>query len=169
VALRSETSRNGGTTEADEEQELTVFSICQRIVVSLLLLLYDQNIIDLNQHQIDHQSLEKERLRAEYKPYSLLWMFTLIAQYPDGTPARGWTNCNEVWCKYDEVEQCARNLPFKTDGRGAAIFNPPGSWFIDEDASTLTCYTTAGLRSGKLSFMPYDGGVFYITIPGQPE
>lgn len=53
-------------------------------------------------------------------------MVTLIATYPDGSPARGQIRCAGIWFKHaDETELLVGEaLPFETDSRGAVIVNP---------------------------------------------
>ena len=159
---------------------MTVFSICRLLVLTVLL--YGQSIIDLNQLQIDHEEKERSRLVSEYGTFSNFMLFTVIAQYQDGTPARGYIYCSGYWVKFQEDEWDAKlkkmvppkamlNQPFVTDSRGAAGFNPSKTHYSgtdgdDDYTSTETCHATAGLRSGKLTFTPRDGGVFVITIPG---
>jgi hypothetical protein len=105
-------------------------------------------------------------------------MFTLVARYGDGTPAQGYISCDGLWCKYgggkpsptgQEPELCAQSLPFRTDTRGACIFNPSYNDTIDDEGEAIqfVCRATAGTRSGKLTFYPSDGGVHVITIPGE--
>ena len=100
-------------------------------------------------------------------------MFTVIAQFQDGTPATGEIFCSGYWMKYQDTEwvdgeprepESILNLPFRTDSRGAAIFNPRLDYYVEEGYEE--CYALSGARSGKLTFTPRDGGVFYITIPG---
>jgi hypothetical protein len=112
--------------------------------------------------------LEQDRLRAQSgSPRTML--ITVKAQYGDGTPARGYINCDRVWCKSDEQQYCASNLPFATDSRGACGFNPSFEWGIDEQDGgygPMICRATSGTRSGMLIFMPVDGSSYIITIPG---
>jgi hypothetical protein len=123
----------------------------------------------------------RQALEAKERHTPKKAMFTLVAQYGDGTPAHGYINCDGGWCKHgggvpdakeQEPEACAPNMPFKTDARGACVFNPPYYWLEsaggdDEDRpGPFTCYAQAGLRAGKLTFYPSDGGTYIITIPG---
>lgn len=136
----------------------------------LVLLLYSQEPVGIVDEAAIRKELEEARKRI-YPTYSLVWMITLVAQFQDGTPARGYINCNGSWYKFDEApdEYSGNNRPFKTDSRGACIFNPSASWFDggDDDIGNMTCYAQSGARSGKLTFRPHDGGTFIITIPGK--
>lgn len=124
--------------------------------------------------KVAEAELERDRLRLRDRgPKS--GIFTIIARFGDGQPARGYISCDGMWCKYGggepvpgeiEPDYCAQNLPFKTDSRGACVFNPPLYWMNDDENGWMTCHATSGLRSGKLSFTPYNGGVYIITIPG---
>ncbi len=51
---------------------------------------------------------------------------TMIATHVDGSPLRGYIQCGGYWTKHVDEDTTigAPNLPFKTDSRGAVIFNP---------------------------------------------
>ena len=108
------------------------------------------------------EELEQARGRLYGGPASLL--VSVQAQYGDGTPARGQIACDGLWCKFDEVQYCASNLPFQTDSRGVCIFNPSLDYLSDGDP--MVCRATVGTRSGTLTFSPVSGGLYVITIPG---
>lgn len=133
------------------------------------------------------RDLERDKRLALGTPSRTnLIMITVIASYGDGTPVRrGYINCDGHWCKYGggptpeyiepgeptEPDLCGMNFPFRTDSRGACIFNPPTYWTSDgrsddDSAGPMTCYAQAGVRAGKQTFYPYNGGVYRITIPG---
>jgi len=113
------------------------------------------------------KQLEEERVVAEYGSFPVTGMFVLIARYQDGTPtSKCWISCDGNWCKYDERQVCASGLPFRADSRGAAIFNPSTLDLEGENNVPFSCYANDGKRVGKITFTPYDGGIFYITVPG---
>lgn len=114
------------------------------------------------------EQLELDRLRAG-RYGTRTGMITVIAQFSDGSPARGTINCNGYWCKFDEQQYCGPNLPFVTDSRGACIFNPGIEDFDEDVVEPTTCYATSGTRSGRLSFRPINGSTYVITIPGSAK
>lgn len=132
----------------------------------------------------EKEEAEESRKRALRRGSSLM-TFKVVAQYQDGSPARGYVHCSGPWYKYQEDEwsnalqkmvepRAYPNLPFKTDSRGVAFFHPSFNHYvetIDDDASDYfyraeTCHATAGVRSGKLTFTVQDDGTYVITIPG---
>jgi hypothetical protein len=72
-------------------------------------------------------AIDLERDRLAMYDGSHLALITLIAQYEDGTPARGYIACEGSWYKHadrDEDTAVGIGLPFKTDARGAIVMNP---------------------------------------------
>jgi len=96
---------------------MTVYSLFGRLTRLLV-------IIGLLGQSSDDGVLEMERMRMyESGPYNHL--ITLIVQHADGSPARGTIACAGEWFKHDDIEaRYVESLPFATDSRGAAIFNP---------------------------------------------
>ena len=142
--------------------------IAKYLLLGALLFAQDPSISD---YEAGQRELEQARLRT-LSPRHHRLMITVVAQYGDGTPARGYIACDGVWCKYsDEDERCEQNLPFKTDSRGVCLFNPTPEWLTansDSDTWSMTCHASDGARTGMLSFTPVDGGIFLITVPGVP-
>jgi hypothetical protein len=87
----------------------------------LALLLYASSVDDVD--------LEWEEKRT-HQSQTEHWMITLVAQHADGSPARGTISCEGEWWKHgddpegDDPGQLINWQPFKTDSRGAVIFNP---------------------------------------------
>ena len=80
-------------------------------------------------------------------PYA---MFVVIATHEDGRPVRGTIACTGGWFKYadEEKKTISWALPFRTDSRGAAVFNPR----YDDDYF-MSCWATADTGEyGKVSF-----------------
>lgn len=75
--------------------------------------------------------------QALYGPGSELAMITLIATFPDGSPARGFIRCAGNWHKHadEDVVLAGPELPFQVDGRGAIVMNP----HVDDDYVECWC------------------------------
>lgn len=111
--------------------------------------------------QVGEPDLKTERLRTRTgTPFG---MFVAIAQNEDGTPAIGNIACSGDWYKYvDSKEKIPAQwaLPFRTDSRGAAVFNP---WYDDD--YYLTCWAASDKgKTGRLYFMLEPGATQYIVV-----
>jgi hypothetical protein len=143
-----------------------------RVLPVLLLLSQDPTVTDVDPCAQETANAEVEdawrRLSTE-GPRTVL--FVVRASFGDGTPARGYISCDGIWCKHDETEYCESSLPFKTDARGTCVFSPTQAWLTDEDTEeprSLTCRAFVGIRFGLVTFVPRDGHVYVIAIPGSP-
>lgn len=125
-------------------------------------------------HQDVILELEIARRNAErLRPSTTMKMvFTVIAQHADGSPARGTIACDGEWFKMgageqDKAGELVWALPFRTDSRGATIFNPwatdyndsEGNWFF----TTCRARTKDG-KTGVVNFQPEDAGVYVVTV-----
>ncbi len=136
----------------------------------LAALLYSQVHADVD--------LERER-RAALPSAPRTIMLVVKAEYPDGRPARGYINCDGIWCKYGgrlpgpvddgentEPDACLPNYPFKTDARGACVFNPSHDWLTQDGEDTqMRCTAAVGLKRASITFYPVDGKVYTIVVP----
>jgi hypothetical protein len=90
-------------------------------------------------------------------------IYTIVATHVDGTAARGEIMCDGPWFKYadeDTVLQGDR-LPFTTDARGAAIFNPP----FDYVGEPMTCTAVdRDLHTGSVTFEVSDSATVHRII-----
>ena len=111
-------------------------------------------------------NLEADRLRtlAEKPTHA---MITLIARYPDGTPAKGGRiGCTGWWFKYsddpkEQAEQSGEAYMFKADSRGAVILNP------NLDDTYLHCWAEHRLAKGEVEITEdsfHDGMVQEIIV-----
>jgi hypothetical protein len=73
-------------------------------------------------------------------------LLTIIAEFEDGSPARGVIQCNGTWYKHQEDDQpLLPQLPFKTDSRGAVIMNPR------RETGWIICWSERDGKSGQVT------------------
>jgi hypothetical protein len=95
-------------------------------------------------------------------------MITVVATWADGSPVnKGWISCDGNWFKYaDEVDEQITEfgLWFKTDARGAAIFNPAAT--VDDYA--IKCRARKDGKTGEATIWIEDSKVYHIVINAAP-
>jgi hypothetical protein len=90
----------------------------------------------------------------------------LVAVHRDGTPARGTIACDGLWVKHadedkdENYQEWDFRLPFRTDSRGAVVFNPTPDMLGDR----LTCYAESKGLSGTLTLFIRDGETYSIIV-----
>jgi hypothetical protein len=110
-----------------------------KAIVIAAALFMQQDVV--RQLQLEKLSLSPQQPNA--------YMVEIHAVHEDGTGARGTITCDGLWRKFDEQETVEWNLPFATDSRGVAIFNP---WIGDyEDGMHCTARDTHQ-HIGQVSF-----------------
>ena len=99
------------------------------------------------------------RLTRAGSPQGLV---TIIAQYPDGRPARGTISCSGWWRKFQEgAEDYALSMPFVTDSRGAIGMNP------SLDDGWMLCWSEKDGLTGRVTVTfstEKPTGVYYIVL-----
>lgn len=88
-------------------------------------------------NEVDQLQRERYAIRGG----TLEEMVVVQAVHEDGTPAKGTIACEGLWRKFDENPISGYNLPFVTDSRGVAIFNPWIGMF-DNEGNDMTCSAT---------------------------